>query len=157
MTPPTGSAAHGSKVNCWPPLGKAAVCLAVVLSLATVACGLFDSVDVAETQVEIFHSRFNSGQYHQIYLEFDETLRQGTTETYFGEFMGAVHRKLGNLEEATRGGFDVRWDGAGKWVTLRYQSRFTHGEAVEEFVWHINGGKAKLVGYNINSLDLITK
>jgi hypothetical protein len=155
--PPTVPAPPRTKADYRPPLGKGAVWLAVLLSLATVACGLFDSVEVAGAEVEEFHSRFNNGQYHEIYLEADEMLQRATTETYFGEFMGAVRRKLGNLEEATRGGFYVRWGGGGKWVTLSYQSRFTHGEAVEEFVWRIDADKAKLAGYNINSPDLILR
>ena len=139
------------------PLGKVAVWLAALLFLATTACGLLDGLKTAETEVEVFHSQFNSGQYRQMYLDTDEALRQSAGEADFVALIEAVHRKLGNLEETTRAGFDVRWDGGGHWVSLSYQSRFTHGEAVEEFVWRIDADKAKLVSYNINSPALILR
>ena len=40
-------------------------------------------------------------------------------------------------------------------VTINYQAQYEKGAASEQFVFRIDGGKALLAGYNINSDALI--
>jgi hypothetical protein len=62
------------------------------------------------------------------------------------------------MEQAKRTGFNVQVSSsAGTHVALSYQARFTRGEGVEEFLWQIRGKEAKLLAYNINSLELIMR
>lgn len=142
------------------PVGKVAAWTTVLLLplLLLAACGMFDSVKVAEAEVEAFHSRYNDGRHREIYLQADAILQQTASEAGFMASIQAIHRKLGNLVEATRTDFQAGWDSSiGQYVSLTYQSRFTQGEGVEEFVWHVDGGAAKLVRYNISSSALILR
>ena len=38
-----------------------------------------------------------------------------------------------------------------------YKTQFSRGEAMEQFVYQIENGTARLVGYNINSVALVVR
>jgi len=80
-----------------------------------------------------------------------------TTEKKFLEFIGAVQRKLGKVTQTTNTGFNVRSFNFITTVVLTQNTTFERGTAVEVFTFQMNGDKAVLVGYNINSNDLILK
>jgi hypothetical protein len=40
-------------------------------------------------------------------------------------------------------------------VTLNYATEFTRGRGTESFVFRVEGERAKLAGYHVNSMDLM--
>jgi len=42
-------------------------------------------------------------------------------------------------------------------VRLTYKTTFSDGDGVETFAYRVESGKTLLLGYNINSMALITK
>lgn len=67
----------------------------------------------------------------------------------------AVYARLGALEESTPAGYFVKFvDGEEALVLLRFDSRFEQGSAIEGFTWRVRGGEARLVGYEIDSIQL---
>jgi hypothetical protein len=64
-----------------------------------------------------------------------------------------MHRKLGRITAATPAGFNVNVGTGGTVVTLRYETTFEKGEAVQ---YRVRGKRASLAGYNINSPSLVT-
>jgi hypothetical protein len=116
------------------------------------------SVKLAQQNVEQFHSQLNSEQYAAIYAACDEKFHQASSESDFVKLLGAVHRKLGNVQQSNLSNTGVAWfAGQGATVTLVYNTKFAEGTGTEQFVWHIKDDSAALYSYHINSNELITK
>jgi hypothetical protein len=96
-------------------------------------------------------------QFSDIYSQADDVFRAATKRQDFLDFVGAVHRKLGKVQNASQKGYFVNFSTSGTRVRLNYQTKFEGGDAQEEFLWHVSGKQALLVGYHINSNALITK
>jgi hypothetical protein len=71
--------------------------------------------------------------------------------------MSAVQRKLGKVTQTSNAGFNVRTFNLTTTVVLNQNTTFEQGTGTEVFTFQMNGEKAVLVGYNINSKDLILK
>lgn len=120
-------------------------------------CGSGDNLRIAREGVIHVHAQMDSEQFADIYSQADDALRATTKQQDFLDFMGAVHRKLGKVQDASQRGFFVNFTTSGTQVRVNYVTKFEQGEAQEEFVWKIRGGQAKLLGYHINSKTLVIK
>jgi hypothetical protein len=137
-------------------LRMAVICAASVLFSS---CGSSTkSLELAKQNVEQFHSELDSGQYAAVYAARDEKFHQATTESDFVKLLDAVHRKLGNVQQANLRNTGVAWfAGQGATVTLVYYTKFAEGAGTEQSIWHIKDNGAALYGYHINSNELVTK
>ena len=68
-----------------------------------------------------------------------------------------MHRKLGKVTQTANAGFNVNTFNLTTRVVLNQNTTFEQGNATEVFTFEMNGEKAVLVGYNINSTELILK
>jgi hypothetical protein len=125
--------------------------------LLVVGCGTSDNIRLAENGVTQVHAQMDNGQFLQIYAQADPGLRSATKQQDFLDFVGAVHRKLGKVQTATRASYFVNFTTSGTRVRLNYETKFEGGDAQEEFVWKIKGQDVVLLGYHINSTALILK
>lgn len=136
----------------------AIVCVAAAAALVLAACGdTARDVSIARTGVAHFHQQLDAEKYDDIYNEAAPEFRNAAKREDFLAIAAAVHRKLGKVKDATQTRFFVNWTTSGTSVTLSYHTKFDGGDAAEEFAWKIEGSKAMLVGYNINSTALIVK
>jgi hypothetical protein len=111
----------------------------------------------AESAVTRFHQQLNGEQYDEIYAQSDEKFRGAVKDADSKALFEAVHRKLGNVKNATPSGWRINAATGGTFVSLTYSTEFTEGNGEEQFVFLISGARASLVNYNINSPLLITK
>lgn len=134
-------------------------CLFLVFLLVAlqVSCGAKKGKENAERAVEKFHTQLNAGQFREIYLESDAGFREATSEADAVALFEAIHRKLGTVQQATPSGGHVNATTGGTFVMLGYDVQFSEGKGVEQFVFKVNGDKASLYNYNVNSPLLITK
>jgi hypothetical protein len=136
----------------------AAIVWAIAGSAILSSCGYNEDKAAAETGVRTFHSQLNSGEMHAIYTGADDAFQKATSEPDFDAFMGAVHRKLGDVERSELTNYRVGYfTGQGTVVTLVYQSQFAGGSGTEEFAWHIRDKHPFLVRYTVNSNALVLK
>ncbi len=136
------------------------ISLFLVLTIAVIATGcggMFKGKEAAEQGVADFHKLYNDGKLAEIYSAGHPKLKSATTEKQFLEFMGAVQRKLGKVTQTVNAGFNVRTFNLTTTVVLNQSTTFEQGTGTETFTFQMNGDKAVLVGYNINSKDLILK
>ena len=136
------------------------ISLLLVLGLAVIASGcggMFKGKQAAEQGVADFHKLCNEGQLAEIYAAAHSKLKSVTKEKEFLEFVGAVQRKLGKVIQTANAGFNVRTFNFTTTVVLTQNTTFEHGTGTETFTFEMDGDKAVLVGYNINSKDLILK
>jgi hypothetical protein len=150
------------KVRIQAPSSTRIHSLATMLCAACIllsSCGTSTkSMDLAKQNVVEFHSQLDSQQYTAVYAACDDKFHQATSESEFVKLLGAIHRKLGNVQQSNLRNSGVAWfAGQGATVTLIYDTRFAEGSGSERFVWHIKDNVAALYSYNINSNELVEK
>jgi len=128
-----------------------------VSALLLGGCGSSDNLRIAKEATTHVHAQMDSEQFAQIYSEADDALRTATKRQGFLDFISAIHRKLGRVQNASQTSFFVNFSTSGTRVRLNYQTKFDAGDAQEEFIWKIKGDRAVLVGFHISSNALITK
>jgi hypothetical protein len=132
--------------------------LALSIVLFASGCGgVFKGKQAAEQSVADFHKLYNDGKLAEIYSAGHSKLRSAATEKQFLEFVGAVQRKLGKVTQTSNVGFNLRTFNLTTTVVLNQSTTFEQGTGTETFTFEMESDKAVLVGYNINSRDLILK
>jgi hypothetical protein len=129
----------------------------LIFALMFAGCGSNKDIGLARVAVTQLHSQIDNEQFADIYAQADEGFRAATKQQEFYEFISAVHRKLGKVQDASQRSFFVNFTMSGTIVRLNYATKFEQGDAQEEFFWKIKGSQAVLLGYHINSTTLITK
>ena len=135
-----------------------ALLLTLCVTLFSSGCsGMFKGKAAAEQSVADFHNLYNDGKLAEIYSAGHSKFKSATTEKQFLEFVGAVQRKLGKVTQTLNAGFNVRTFNLTTAVVLNQNTTFEQGTGTEVFTFEMVGDKAVLVGYDINSKDLILK
>lgn len=131
----------------------------LILALGGVVGGCGTQKDVADASLAVvrFHSQLDNADYQTILNQADQRFRDSSPEPQLVAFLTAVHTKLGKVTSASRQGFFVNYNTSGMQVRLTYTTKFEAGDAQEQFVWVRNSNDFALLGYNINSMALITK
>ncbi len=132
-------------------------CLLGLMGVILAGCGSQKDIGAASEAVARFHAQLDNQDFATIFAQADQRLRDRSPQPDFLAFMNAVHTKLGKVVDPSRTGFYINYDTSGTRVRLTYKTKFTGGDAEEEFLWAKNGGNFVLLGYHINSTALITK
>lgn len=111
----------------------------------------------ADRAVDTFHEQMNAAQYHDIYIAASDEFRGATPERDWIELLAAVQRKLGKVVKTQRTNVQVTTGTFGTAVNQVFSTTFSDGGATERFSWAIRDTKAVLVGYRIESPQLITR
>ena len=134
---------------------KAAV---ILVATALSGCqGLTEGKASSEKAIAHYHALYNMGNLEQIWRESDAEFRNASPRTNFDELLGAERRKLGNVVSTSNSGWNVQSFNLKTRVSMTQDTVFEHGKGTEAFTFKIDGTNALLVGYNIQSLDLMTK
>jgi hypothetical protein len=129
---------------------KRVLIIALVIYLSS--CSSIDKQEaIAEHAVDLFHNRFNQEAYKEIYNLTGDELRKQASEQKLTELLITMRRKLGIVRQSTRLEWRVEYTPTGVKVGLNYRTEFAEGETIEHFVWDINGEKAILNGYYIDT------
>lgn len=123
----------------------------ILLLISTTSCSIKAGKDSAGRAVVKFHKQLDAEQYHDIYMAGDEEFLKSATEDDLVAYLGAVHQKLGQVKSSSQSGFYFNVNTSGMWITLNYNTEFSGGMAYEQFVWHVQGDRARLYHYQINS------
>lgn len=111
----------------------------------------------AEEAMSTFHENYNSADFRAIYDNSHDDFKQASTYESFDELLQAVHSKLGKVVSTENQTWNVRTFNFKTSITIQQKTDFEKGSAAETFVYGIKDDKAILVGYNINSRDLIVQ
>jgi hypothetical protein len=77
-----------------------------------------------------------------------------TGEPEFVTFLASVHAKLGATRSSKQTDWKVNYLTRGTFVTLHYKTSYENGDADEEFVFQVDGQKAALEGYHMNTTSM---
>ena len=132
---------------------KRTISLFAALLAALCACSVDTSV--ADQAVPTFHSELDAAQFAEIYDASADDMKRVSSEKDFVALLQAVHRKLGTSRSSEKQSWNVNYHTSGTFVTLTYKTTYERGDAMEQFVFHIQGKSALLAGYHINSNALV--
>ena len=101
------------------------------------------------------HEQLNAGLSDEIYRSAAQEYQGSVTADLHRKFIETVRKKMGTAGqfEVTNWRIDLRTNG--RFVSFQCQTAFDNGKAEESFVWRIEGTKALLLGWHINSPALI--
>ena len=134
-------------------------CGLIVLALVLPAlngCGASSAKPKAEAAIGVFHRQLDAADFDAIWKAADDSFRGATARGKYDDFMGAVHRKLGRVVRTTNTNWSVRTYNLQTRVVLLQHTEFERGSGDETFTYAVRGDVVKLVGYNIQSADLVT-
>ncbi len=135
-------------------------CLFLVVAVLLLLAGCTDTINgksVAEPRVALFHEQLNAGQYDQIYDEADDGFRNAAPREKVLALFAAIDTKLGKVQSSSISSWRVNTYNLATRVVLVADTRFEHGSGTETFTYGVSDGKATLIGYNINSLEMMTR
>jgi hypothetical protein len=112
---------------------------------------------LAQAAVVSFHTDLNAGKWKEIYDAASPTFRGAATEKDWLDLMDSVKRKLGKHVKSTTTGSRTSTVNLNTSTALTLNSEFELGKGTETFTYSITEGKAVLVGYNLNSMDMMRK
>ena len=111
----------------------------------------------AEEKVREFHALLNDSRFDEIYDGGGAELHKAATRSDFKNLLAAVRRKLGKVVTTANKGWGVKTFNMTTYVNLVQETHFETGQGTETFIFVVRNGLPALVGYNINSNDLITR
>jgi hypothetical protein len=131
--------------------------LCAFLAVALVA-GCSSSADVATARMGIarFRELMEAQQFHQIYEEASDELKKKTQEQQFVRVLTAFRGKLGGVRVTEDNAMRVTFRPSGTLVELAFKTEFERGSGIETFAYNVVQGSAWLVGYRVDSADLVT-
>ncbi len=116
---------------------------------ALVACGYKSDVKLCEAASDNFHTLYNDGKYSDIYNAAGERMVKSAPMKDWLDLMGRLSKRLGKEKSATPDTTNLGSDNFITVITLNYKTTFDKGDADEQFVYEIRGGKALLIGYQV--------
>ena len=133
---------------------KLMLAAAAVVLLAG-SCSTKEDLAAAEREVEKFHQAYNAGRFDAIYEKTTDELKKTTPREEFVGMLETLQRKLGRETDFKRTNWTVNFGSGGTTVNLVYETAYEQGKGTETFNYRVSGKKALLMGYTINSKNLL--
>ncbi len=132
--------------------------LVPLLALLVTGCGVIKKdKSAAENAIAQFHQLFNHGGLEPIWQGADPAFRTASTKQQYDNLMAAVLRKLGRVTSTANTGWNLQSFNLKTTIHMGQHTTFEHGQGDETFTFLIHGTNAVLLGYNIQSMDLVTQ
>jgi len=125
------------------------------IALLLAGCSIGEDIPAAKNAVVKFHRQLDAGQSAEIYRAASKDMHDATPEAELVQLLDAVHRKLGKFQSASDAGWNDQFTNGDHFISLTYASKYERGQASENFVYRIEGGKPSLAGYHVSSNALI--
>jgi hypothetical protein len=125
-------------------------------ALLAAACNVKADLSSSDAAIAAFHDQLDRGQFAQIYAASAPEMKAVTNEVDLTKLLEAVHTKLGRFKSGRTAGWNDTRNTSGHFVNVGYQATYEKGPAMEEFLFRIDGDRAALAGYHVNSNALIT-
>lgn len=131
------------------------VLLAMAGLAVLAACSPASDLPEADAAITAFHQKLNAGDFDGIYNAAAPQFQSAATRVDHDQLMAAIHRKLGAFQSGSSQSWNDSVTTSGHVLTIGYAAKYERGAALENFVYRLDGGKAMLMGYHVNSNALI--
>lgn len=141
------------KLEIKAPIMKTSLALILAsTALLIVGCGgIIKGKAASEAAVTRFHQLYDEGKFDSIWKEAHPQFRSSSTKAKFDASMKENLRKLGKVKSSTTNGLQVKSVNFKTTVIMTRKTVFERGEGAETFTFEMDGGKAVLCGYKIQS------
>lgn len=124
---------------------------------ATGCAGFKAASDAAERAVGEIHAQYNEGKFVDIQKAVHAKFPLGRSEENLPELMQKMKTKLGKVTGTSNAGVNIKTVNSTTTVTRQQKTKFERGTANETFTFQMEGDKALLTGYQIESAQLDDK
>jgi hypothetical protein len=129
---------------------------AFLAAVLLTGCSSGADVAAARSGIARFREMMEAQQLHQIYEEASDELKKTIQEQQFVRLLTAFRGKLGSVTSTEDRASRVTFRPTGTLVELSFKTEFEKGSGTETFAYSIIQGSASLVGYRVDSPDLVT-
>ena len=132
--------------------------IATLIALTLLLCACSPTLSTADSEATVgkFHQQFAASSFEEIYDNASPELKDATSKEKFVSFMTMARRKLGTVQSTKQSGWHVTDSKMGDFIDLTYSTTFEHGQGIESFRFRTDHGPPQLIGYKIDSRDLVT-
>ena len=127
------------------------------LALILACTNPFKVGQMSDASVAQFHQKLDQTQFHDIYAASSPDFQRASPEKDITELFNAIHTKLGNVTSTNRTNIFMSATTGGNFVRATYDTTFAKGKGTEQFNWMLANDQLTLVGYHIESRDLMVK
>ena len=127
------------------------------LALASAGCSAGSDIATVEREVERFHELAADREIDRLYDQSTDEFKRAATAEQFRALLDVIDERLGDVRRTNRQGWHVNYTNAGTVVTLTYNTQFERGRGTERFVYRVDDGAARLLGFHVNSDALNTR
>lgn len=127
--------------------------LAAIFMLS--ACGVEQNIEGAKEEINNFHYHYDAEEYGDIWEKSAPAMKKASNKKAFVEFLTGVRAALGEEKSSKQTGWNMQSTTDGSFVTITMQTEFERGSGVEVFTFKNVGDEPSLVGYNVNSDDMM--
>ena len=127
----------------------------IVGLLLFTGCNPIKSTAEGEKAVTGFHTLFDAENYDRIYDSAHPDFKASGPKAEAVDFIRSVRTKLGKIKASSRTSWRANSLNLKTNVVLTYATEYEHGKGVETFTYRIADGHASLVGWHINSRELV--
>jgi len=123
--------------------------------LALAGCSAGADLPVARAGVDKLHAQFNGAKCPEIRDQASTEFKDLSSAESWQTMCDQLTAGLGKFVSLAQTGWNDEVGTNGHIIRLNYDSVFEKGKAQEQFLYRIDGNKAVLVGYHVNS-DVFT-
>jgi hypothetical protein len=132
--------------------------LVLLISSCSINQSNKEAVRIIDNKVRFyFHAQLNAEQYQQIIDQSDNEFKNSVGELKAREYLSAVRAKLGKIEGTVLKNWTANNENNRTLIAVIYETKFERDNAREEFIGRVEGGKAFLFRYNLDSRTLVIK
>jgi hypothetical protein len=130
---------------------------ALAFAVALAGCGVKQNTKAAEAEIDRFHQRWNADEFKVIYNEAHKNLRNSRSADEIVAMLQRGKQNYGAFKSSTRRSWGFNSDNGVTNITLKYDSTYDRGPAVEAFIYRMSGDAAQLLSYEIMSPETAKK
>jgi len=117
------------------------------------SCSLMDQLmkgkAIAENAVVEFHNRLNAQQCNEIYEQADNRFKQKHQKNDAINACKTIYKQFGQVKSSSLLGYNINSNPTETLATLKYTTKFSQVTISEEFVFVIEGDRARIVEYSL--------
>jgi hypothetical protein len=147
----------------WQAAVKIFACALLFVSIGVSGCfgclnAATESKQQALTLANELHAKMAQGDWGGIYDGADQRYRDAVTREKSDALFSSITRKLGPPQSSKQTGWNFQVTTQGTIIRAQFETTFSKdATATESFAWVKSGDQYKLLGYHINSEELIER
>lgn len=130
-------------------------CLLSCLLLGLTACNPAAEMSDAKEKANALRQQWNAEEFSAIYTQAGSDFRGATSEEEYQRLFKTLRTKFGKVTSSKMAGIKMQKINLRSLVVVSFETTYEHGKATEVFTLERKNGEFILLGWNINSPDIV--